>query len=136
MNPVVSSYAKRLLIVTLSFGLLSLALYFILPKIWFSPSLPFLFIFYYACSLLSFILLSRSLEARSNRFISVFMLTTAIKLFLFITVMIIYSFLNRKDAVAFLLNFFILYLVYTVFEVVQIISLTKSSSAVEKRNDG
>jgi hypothetical protein len=64
------------------------------------------------------------------------MLTTAIKLFLFITVMIIYSFLNRKDAVAFLLNFFILYLVYTVFEVVQIISLSKSSSAVKKRNEG
>jgi len=136
MNPVVSSFAKRLLFVTLAFGILSIALYFVLPKTWFSPSLPFLFIFYFACSFLSFILLSSSLETRSKRFISVFMLTTAIKLFLFITVMIIYSFLNRKDAVAFLLNFFILYLVYTVFEVVQIISLSKSSSAVKKRNEG
>jgi hypothetical protein len=127
MKSDVSSYAKYLLFVTIALGILALALFLMLPKTWFSPSLPFLFIFYYACSLLSFILLSRSLEKKFNRFVSVFMLTTTVKLFLFIAIMIIYAFINRKDAVSFLLNFFILYLVYTVFEVTQIIRLTKSS---------
>lgn len=127
MKSDVSSYAKYLLFVTIALGILVLALFLMLPKTWFSPSLPFLFIFYYACSLLSFILLSRSLEKKFNRFVSVFMLTTTVKLFLFIAIMIIYAFINRKDAVSFLLNFFILYLFYTVFEVTQIIRLTKSS---------
>jgi hypothetical protein len=127
MKSDVSSYAKYLLFVTIALGILALALFLMLPKTWFSPSLPFLFIFYYACSLLSFILLSRSLEKKFNRFVSVFMLTTTVKLFLFIAIMIIYAFINRKDAVSFLLNFFILYLFYTVFEVTQIIRLTKSS---------
>ena len=127
MKSDVSSYAKYLLFVTIALGILVLALFLMLPKTWFSPSLPFLFVFYYACSLLSFILLSRSLEKKFNRFVSVFMLTTTVKLFLFIAIMIIYAFINRKDAVSFLLNFFILYLFYTVFEVTQIIRLTKSS---------
>ena len=127
MKSDVSSYAKYLLFVTIALGILALALFLMLPKTWFSPSLPFLFVFYYACSLLSFILLSRSLEKKFNRFVSVFMLTTTVKLFLFIAIMIIYAFINRKDAVSFLLNFFILYLFYTVFEVTQIIRLTKSS---------
>ncbi|MCX6287073.1 MAG: hypothetical protein NTY96_08160 [Bacteroidetes bacterium] len=129
MKTVVTSYAKRLLLVTLAAGTLVLVLFFVLPGTWFTPSLPFLFIFYYACSLLSFMILCRSLQKKFNRFVSVFMLTTALKLFVFIAIMIIYAFINRKDAIPFLLNFFVLYLVYTVFEVTQIIGLTKSSAS-------
>ena len=69
-------------------------------------------------------LLIRSFEKKFNRFVSVFMLTTTVKLFLFIAIMIIYAFANRKDAVPFLLDFFILYLIFTIFEVTQIIGLT------------
>jgi hypothetical protein len=56
------------------------------------------------------------------------MLVTAIKLLLYITIMVIYIFTNRKNAVAFLMDFFILYLIYTVFEVTQIVRLTRSPS--------
>ena len=132
MRSEVSRYAKRLLLLTFSAGILSLALFFILPHAWISPSLPFLFVFYYACSLISYIILDRSIRKKINRFVSVFMLTTAVKLFLYIAVMIIYAFINRKDAIPFLLNFFLLYLVYTVFEVIQIVTLTRSSSFAHK----
>ncbi|MCX6280971.1 MAG: hypothetical protein NTU51_03345 [Bacteroidetes bacterium] len=132
MNTIVISYAKRLLLVTLGAGILAFLLFFVLPGPWFSPALPFLFVFYYACSLISFMILNQSLQKKFNRFVSVFMLTTTVKLFLFIAIMIIYAFVNRKDAVPFLLNFFILYLVYTVFEVIQVIGLTKSSSSAGK----
>ncbi|MEI8006991.1 MAG: hypothetical protein WCI48_12355 [Bacteroidota bacterium] len=135
MRSEISKYARRLLLLTFAAGIVSLALFFVLPHAWISPSLPFLFVFYYACSLISYILLDRSVQKRINRFISVFMLTTAVKLFLYLAVMIIYAFVNRKDAIPFLLNFFFLYLVYTVFEVIQIVSLTNpASSADEKRN--
>ncbi|MCX6242543.1 MAG: hypothetical protein NTX43_12115 [Bacteroidetes bacterium] len=132
MKSVVATYAKRLLLITLAAGVLALVLFFVLPGTWFSPSVPFLFAFYYACSLLSFIMLSRSLQTKFSRFVSVFMLTTAVKLFLYISIMIIYAFINKKDAVPFLLNFFILYIVYTIFEVTQIIGLTKLSTSAGK----
>lgn len=135
MRSEVSKYARHLLLLTFSAGIVSLALFFILPHTWISPSLPFLFVFYYACSLISYILLDRSIQKRINSFVSVFMLTTAVKLFLYVAVMIIYAIVNRKDAIAFLMNFFVLYLVYTVYEVIKIVSLTRSSSSSgEKRN--
>jgi hypothetical protein len=137
MRSEVSVYAKRLLLLTFATGIMAMTFFFILPHNWVSPSLPFLFVFYYACSLISYILLDRSIGKKVNRFISVYMLTTAVKLFLYVAVMIIYAFVNPKDAVSFLLNFFVLYLVYTVFEVIQIVSLTKSSSlADDKKKEG
>ncbi len=131
MKSVVAIYAKHLLFLSLAAGMLSALLFIILPGAWFSPALPFLFVFYYACSLISFLILSRSLQIRFGRFVSVFMLATAAKLFLYIAVMIIYALINKKDAVSFLLNFFILYLVYTIFEVTQIIRLTKPPTSAE-----
>ncbi len=132
MKSEVVSYAKRLLLLTLAAALFTIILRVVLPSAWFSPSLPFLFVFYFACNLISFMALSKSLQKKFSRFVSVFMLTTGIKLFLFLSIMIIYAFINKKDAVPFLLNFFILYLVYTVFEVIQIVGLTKSPGSVEK----
>ncbi|MEI6883640.1 MAG: hypothetical protein WCO02_04085 [Bacteroidota bacterium] len=129
MKSAVSSYAKSLLIVTISAGILALALYYLLPAAWFSPALPVLFAFFYSCSLISFMILSNSIQKKFSRFTSMFMLTTAGKLFLFIAIMIIYSFLNKKDAVPFLLNFFVLYLIFTIFEVTQVVGLTKKPDA-------
>lgn len=128
MKSEIASYAKNLLYVSLAAGIVAFALYYLLPSTWFSPALPVLFAFFYACSLLSFMILSKSIQKKFSRFTSVFMLTTAGKLFLFISIMIVYSFLNKKDAVPFLLNFFILYLVFTIFEVTQVIGLTKKSA--------
>ena len=127
MKSAISSYAKRLLALTLLAGIAAFGLYFILPVSWFSPALPVLFAFYYACSLISYSILNRSIQQRFSRFTSVFMLTTAGKLFLFVSIMIIYSFINKKDAIPFLLNFFVLYLVFTIFEVTQVVGLTKKS---------
>jgi len=121
-------FAKQSLILTLSAGIIAFLLFLILPRNWFSPALPFLFIFFFACSMISFMVLGKSLGTRISRFVPVFMLVTAIKLLLYITIMVIYIFTNRKNAVAFLMDFFILYLIYTVFEVTQIVRLTRSPS--------
>ena len=45
-----------------------------------------------------------------------------IKLFLYLIIMVTYALLNRKDAVPFLISFFILYLLYTVFETIFIVA--------------
>jgi len=134
MRSEVSVYSKQLLLLTVAAGIITLVLFFVLPHAWFSPSLPFLFVFYFACSLISYIVLDRSIKIKFNRFVSVFMLTTAVKLFLYVAVMIIYAFVNRKDAIPFLLNFFMLYLVYTVFEVIKIVTLTKTGPDSGKKS--
>ena len=56
--------------------------------------------------------------ARSDRaFITYFMSATGLKLFLYLAVMVVFAVMFRDQAVGFIINFFILYLFYTAFEI-------------------
>lgn len=56
---------------------------------------------------------------KSNQaFIRFFMGATAVRLFIYMAIMIIYALFNKEKAFGFILHFFILYLLYTAFEVV------------------
>jgi hypothetical protein len=55
-----------------------------------------------------------------RRFISKYMLTTTIKLLSFLILLLLYAYLNREDAIRFLLNFMAIYLLYSVFEIIYI----------------
>jgi hypothetical protein len=118
-------YLRNLLIFSGILGFIALGCMFMLPKTYFSPALPFLFIFFIATSLLSFYYLLQSTEKRFIKFVNTFLLTIIVKLFLYAGVMIAYAFLNRSDAIPFMLGFFILYLCYTVFESASIIKYTQ-----------
>ncbi|MEI7726759.1 MAG: hypothetical protein WCK09_16740 [Bacteroidota bacterium] len=118
-------YLRQLLIFSAILGAIALVAFFILPKSYFSPALPFLFIFFIATSLLSFYYLIQSISKRFIKFINTFLLTIIFKLFIYAGVMIAYAFLNRSDAIPFMLGFFVLYLCYTIFESVNIIKYTQ-----------
>jgi hypothetical protein len=52
------------------------------------------------------------------------MLTTLVKLLVYISVLVVFSLTHPAEAVAFIINFFILYLIFTIFEVAGIIGQT------------
>jgi hypothetical protein len=118
-------YLRNLLIFSAVLGFIALGFMIILPKTYFSPALPFLFVFFIATSLLSFYYLLQSTEKRFIKFVNTFLLTIIVKLFLYAGVMIAYAFLNRSDAIPFMLGFFILYLCYTIFEAASVIKYTQ-----------
>jgi len=55
-----------------------------------------------------------------RRFISRYMLAMTIKLLSFLILLILYAYLNRGDAVRFLLNFMVMYVMYSIFEIIYI----------------
>ena len=55
----------------------------------------------------------------SSRFTSQYMAVSFIKMFFYLAVAIIYVVINKEDAKIFLVNFLLLYIVYTTFEVVE-----------------
>ena len=118
-------FLKKLLIYSAILGTLSFIAWFIFPVKFFSPALPFIFIFFIGITFLSYYLLVRSSTIKVIRFINTFLLVTTLKLILFIAILVIYILLNKKDAVPFGLSFFVLYLFYTVFEVVSLINYSK-----------
>jgi hypothetical protein len=114
-------YLRQLLYFSAIIGAAALLLSFILPVASITPTLPFLILFFIAASLLSFYYLLKSATQRFIRFVNAFLLTIIGKLFLYASVMIGYAIVYRGDAVPFLISFFILYLLYTVFETVFIV---------------
>lgn len=120
------TYLKHLLIFSLVIVTIYIILSYLLPVRFFSVALPFLFPFYIATSLISYHYLLRSLHKRFSKFVNQFMAATAIKLLWYMIIMVTYILIFKADAVAFSINFFILYVLYTVFETVSLVRYSKS----------
>ncbi|NQV02313.1 MAG: hypothetical protein HQ542_06695 [Bacteroidia bacterium] len=120
------SFLKNLLIFSLVIVTIYIGLSYLLPERYFSVALPFLFPFYIATSLISYHFLLKSLHRRFSKFVNHFMATTAIKLLWYMIIMVSYIMIFRTDAVSFAINFFILYLCYTIFETVSLVRYSKS----------
>ena len=118
-------FLKRLLLFSIIPGMIASGLYFILPSKFITPALPFLFAFFIAATLTGYYFLMRSVEKKFIRFLNAYLLYTTVKLILYSTVMIVYIFLHKQDALPFGITFFLLYLCYTIFEVVSLVSYSK-----------
>jgi len=123
-----NKFIINLLIFSIILGAIAYALTFLLPENYFSPALPFLFPFFFAITILVLNFLIKSTTKKFNSFINRFMMATFLKLMVYMTVLIIYVFTNKPDAIPFILSFFILYVAYTFFEVIAMLKFTKTES--------
>lgn len=126
INSVYLSLLKRLLIFSLILGSIASVLFFLLPSKFITPTLPFLFPFFIAVTLISTYLLIRSSQKKFIKYLNLYLLTTVVRLFLYVAVMVTYILLNKEDVLPFSISFFILYLCYTIFEVVWLVSFSKT----------
>ena len=120
------SFLKNLLIFSLIIVTIYIGLSYLLPESYFSVALPYLFPFYIATTLISYHFLLRSLHKRFSKFVNRFMAATAIKLFWYVIIMVSCILIFRTDAISFAINFFILYLCYTLFETISLVRYSKS----------
>lgn len=127
------SFLKKLIVFTIICAFIIYSIVYFLPDKYITPTLPFLIIFFFSVTLLiHFILVKVSLKKATN-FINVFMLLTLGKLMLFLSIIMIYIFLFREDAVRFVMTFFVLYVFFTIFEVVQ--SLGHNQSQLREKDN-
>lgn len=125
MKSIYTEFLRKLIIFSVILSFIAIGLAFLIPKTYITPALPVLFVFFLSTTLISYYILINASQKKFLRFLNYYLLTTTVKLLLFIAVLITYIMLNRKDAVPFALAFFILYLCYTIFEVVLIVGYSK-----------
>lgn len=82
--------------------------------------LPLIPAFFYIVTNLVHAYLLRIANKSSSRFTSQYMATSFIKMFFYLAVAIIYVAINKEDAKIFLINYLLLYVFYTTFEVIEI----------------
>ena len=95
---------------------------------YYTPVFPFLMVFFITSSLIIFDVSAKAVERRPAKFVNMFMLITTLKLLIYMAVMITYALLNREDARPFIISFFVLYIVYTVIEVVALLKVNSKST--------
>jgi hypothetical protein len=121
------TFLRRILIFSIILGLIGTFIGFLAPARYITPALPFLFLFFIAVTLAGYYVILRPVQTKFIRFINTYLLVTMVKLFLFIGVIFAYLLHNRQDAAPFVIAFFVLYLCYMIFEVVNLVSYFKSS---------
>ncbi len=73
-------------------------------------------------------LLGKAVQGKPNRFSTVFMATSALKLLAMLFITVIYLIFDKSKVIPFVVVLFVLYVIYTVFEVIALQKLVKGSS--------
>jgi len=112
---------KRFILYLGGFTLLAYAITFFF--IWLSPEnlvsevLLFIPAFYFVVMLGSKLILHAATRKHERKFSQVFLAISVFRFLLYLAVLLAYSFVNKADAVRFIISFFTFYFFYTVTEV-------------------
>ncbi|HSG68211.1 MAG TPA: hypothetical protein VK994_05845, partial [Bacteroidales bacterium] len=96
-----------------------------IPNWHYPPVYPYMLGFFVLTTLLVYYFMLGALHKRPARFVSLFMLTTMLKLFAYLIFMVVYALLHREVAMPFIISFFLLYIIYTVVEVVCLLRVNR-----------
>jgi len=94
------------------------------PKIKINPEFIYILLFLYSVTLAGFYFFNKALSDRISRFANVYMLGTFTRLILYSVIILVYSWLNRQNAVSFIITFFSYYILLTVYEVASLLKKT------------
>lgn len=97
-------------------------------KHFFLPILPVVLAFFYMVTNLVHVYLLKIAGKSSSKFTSQYMATSFIKMFFYLAVAIVYAIINKEDAKIFLINYLLLYVIYTTFEVVEISKVVRQAN--------
>ena len=124
MNVQNNTYVRKILILAAIAALVMAIAFLIIPE-HISVALPFVLAFFLGVSILSFKILQKKALTEPRRFISGFLAHTVVRMMIYLFIILAYAFIYRSDAVNFIIGFFIIYTIFTFFEVMQFIALTR-----------
>jgi hypothetical protein len=116
-----SKFIFKIFVFSLALGVIAFILAQLLPAVYFSMALPFMFPFFLVLTLAAFYVVTKESKNAFSNFINRFMLATFAKMFLSVIVLLAYVFSNKEDAVPFIISFFLLYILYSIFEAIALL---------------
>lgn len=115
-------------LLTLLIFLIGAVLYATILKSYYFSLLPLVVLFFFVVTNLVHAYFLKIADKSNTRFTSKYMAVNYIKMFFYIVVAIIFVVINREFAKVFVANFLVLYIVYTIFEVNEILKKIKQKT--------
>lgn len=114
------SFLLKSTILTVIVLILGAILYYTVFNQFYRSILPGILAFFYILTNLVHAYLLNIAGKSGSRFTAQYMAISFIKMFFYLAVVIVFVITNKEDAKIFLVNFLLLYVVYTIFEVYEI----------------
>lgn len=120
------TYIFRLGLLSLLLLALTTILFYEIFNPWFNPIFPFIILYFFFFNLIQHSALVKKKEKSPMAFNISFMAWFGIKLFLNLTIIIVFVLLNRAEALSFILYFASCYIFFTLFEVASLVRSMRS----------
>jgi hypothetical protein len=117
------NFLKKTINLTLSLFVFYAVILFSLPGKYISPAIPVIILFFAIFTSLIFYYQIKAILKKTSKFVNFFLIATVLKLMLFLVLVLVYALLNKGDAVNFIISFFVIYLVFSAFELVQLLKV-------------
>lgn len=125
MNNYLKKFIIRGIIISLVLSIVGFFLFITILKEYFSFSFPVLLLVIFLINVLFHRYLIRSAGGSNRKFPVKFLSATAIKMGLYLILIILFVVFNRENAIPFMFVFIILYVVFTIFEVISVLDYLK-----------
>lgn len=120
MNLIFQKFIKKLIVFTMVLFAVALLSKFLLPISFITPALLYLIPLFFSITLLTHYLLLKCSEKSFAKFTTNYMLVIFSKLMLLLIVLLLYVFTHKSDAIPFIISFFLLYILFAVFEAIEL----------------
>lgn len=111
--------------ITLLFAVIGYFLFTGVFNPYYQVILPFVLLFIFLFTTVIHAILLKTARKKPKKLVNRFLMLTGLKMMIYLLIMIIYLIISKQDSVPFLLTFFIVYLVFTIFEISSILSCLK-----------
>lgn len=126
MNSILLKFYYKLAIFSTIVTLIAILLYNTVLKSYYVSQFPITLIVFILITGGIFYILWRDDKKEKGKFNQLFLMGTTVKILVLLTFLAIILIIDRKNAVPFLISFLVLYFLFTIFEVVSILSFVKS----------
>ena len=118
-------FVRKFMIFSLILIVIAVILYLSALKSFYVKSFPLQIFLIGSLTLYSHLRLIKACEQNIRKFTTVFMLSVTLKLIVYLSFLLICLLIDHSNALSFVLTFFVLYVCYTVFEVIQVLNFLK-----------
>lgn len=131
--PTFKSYLFQTIIITMVLCLFSGVLFYFYPQYYFFL-FPYLMVFFIVSTpTIHYFLTISAAKLTPQRFVSHFMMVMGCKMFIYLIILISIAYnIPKNEIVSFAITFFMLYLIYSVFEIRSVLAYFRNTSDITK----
>lgn len=130
MTKTTQHFLVKIVIFTIIIFSITAALFSTLLKNYALGSFPYLILLIATVTTIGHLLIIRASEKNAMKFTTAFMASVTFKLMVYLFFMLIYLVIDHSQVISFVLTFMSLYIVFTIFEVIQVLSFIKKYSKI------